>query len=105
MGTANNNTYIDFDECEWKEICLKKSEDALEGCGLSHDFFIEKFSNSIDELILHFDPKYHQLAIKIAGSYGYINNAEIRKNHQEMSEQGYCRHGINFDCCPAGCGG
>jgi len=36
--------------------------------------------------------------------YGYQNSAEYRQFLLDDENEGYCAHGVEFDCCPAGCG-
>jgi hypothetical protein len=105
MNTVIENTYIDFNESKWIATCEKISNKAIKGCGLSYDLFIENFSYSIDFALKDFNPINHTLAIKIAETYGYITADEVEENKQFLTESGYCVHGIDIDCCPAGCGG
>src|SRR3546814_20810120 len=37
-----------LDEAAWRAICEAVAADAMKGCGLSHDYYVEKFSFAIE---------------------------------------------------------
>ncbi|NMY92825.1 hypothetical protein [Pseudomonas oryzihabitans] len=37
-------------------------------------------------------------------AYGYMSPREVEKLRQENAAVGICCHGLDFDCCPRGCG-
>jgi hypothetical protein len=40
---------------------------------------------------------------KIAQEWDYATPAERQETQDWNAEHGYCSHGIEFGCCPAGC--
>lgn len=38
------------------------------------------------------------------GQYGYTSEDELEALNEENGRLGLCRHGLDPDCCPAGCG-
>lgn len=93
-----------FDESAWLKTCDDLSDEASRGCGLSYEFFAEKFSNAIEDRLSKFSEDQKQRAIGIAAQYGYVTPDEIRETHELYDEMGLCTHGIELGCCPAGCG-
>lgn len=76
--------------------------DAERMCGLSHDNLIQFFSKSINKFISENESQKTSI-LCIANEYGYLNlnDAQIQiENHNN----GICRHGLDYNCCPAGCG-
>lgn len=83
------------------EVHLRKeiaelSEKCLEGCGLSFELFVSRFSSLFDSQYAKSSPEIRDAAIKIAKEHGYSTSAEI--------EEGLCAHFFDPDCCPLGCG-
>lgn len=93
-----------FDENAWLAVCEELSEEASRGCGLSYEFFVQKFSAAIEGRLLEFPENHRQRAIEIAGQYGYATSDEILETQEYFEEIGVCPHGIDLGCCPAGCG-
>lgn len=93
-----------FDETAWLKTCDDLSDEASRGCGLSYEFFAEKFSNAIERRLSKIPENQKQRAIEIAAQYGYATPEEIRETHELYDEMGLCTHGIELGCCPAGCG-
>ncbi|MEX3983842.1 hypothetical protein AB4Y45_33190 [Paraburkholderia sp. EG287A] len=76
--------------------------EAHRGCGLSWDLFVDRFSAAVDGV---YPPSAPVRAIALAAKpMGYAAPEERAAAHAQMREQGYCSHGIERDCCPAGCG-
>src|SRR3546814_2965171 len=75
------------------------------GCGQSHDWYVERFSSEVDAQV-HRLPEHQQAyALQIAEEYGdYATPAERQATQDWNAENGICMHGIDRDCCPAGCG-
>jgi len=77
-----------LDEPAWRALCETAAAQATKGCGLSHDYYVERFSAQ---------------ALKIAQEWDYATPAERQETQDWNAEHGYCSHGIEFGCCPAGC--
>ncbi|MGH1377122.1 MAG: hypothetical protein ACRBCK_12350 [Alphaproteobacteria bacterium] len=93
-----------FVESAWLKLCDELSQEASKGCGLSFDYFVEKFSVSIDYRLSKLPENHQQRAMEIAKQYGYATPEEIEENKEFLDDMGYCSHGIELGCCPAGCG-
>lgn len=93
-----------FDENAWLAVCEELSQEASRGCGLSYEFFVQKFSAAIEGRLLEFPENHRQHAIEIAEQYGYATSDEILETQEYFEEIGVCPHGIDLGCCPAGCG-
>lgn len=86
-----------------KDALDQLAEAANRGCGLSYDLFVERFSTSVDQTYPQGSPE-RVAALELAISMGYMTPAELAQAQEEMANDGYCSHGIELNCCPAGCG-
>ncbi|WP_431305990.1 hypothetical protein [Xanthomonas axonopodis] len=93
-----------FDESSWRTVCDEVATRANKGCGLSHDYYVACFSSTIDTHARRLPPDQREQALKIAREWDYATPAERRESQMWNAENGYCSHGIELGCCPAGCG-
>jgi len=100
----NSDLANNFCADSWRDTCARLAGTAVHGCGLSHDVFVQKFSLEIELLLAAMNPESKDEAIKIAREHGYATQAEISEEANWNAEHGYCQHGIEKNCCPAGCG-
>jgi hypothetical protein len=77
--------------------------EANRGCGLSYDLFVDRFSASVDAAYPPGAPD-RETALELARPLGYETPEARAAAHEDMRDQGYCSHGIERNCCPAGCG-
>lgn len=77
--------------------------EANRGCGLSYDLFVDMFSAAVDAAFPPGEPLHEQARV-LARERGYATPEERAQTQDELAEMGYCSHGIERDCCPAGCG-
>lgn len=91
------------DELAWRAVCERAATQANAGCGLSYDYYVERFSSEIDAQVRQFPESQHATALQIAQEWGYATPAERQETRSWNSENGYCSHGIELGCCPAGC--
>lgn len=83
-----------------QEFLTQKNDEAIRGCGLSDVLYSKRYSAAVESLLNRFPPEDHPRLIELARKLGdYADAAELR----EIS-QGCCAHGLDPDCCPAGCG-
>lgn len=94
-----------FNREEWRRLCSDLSMSATRNSGLSHVVFVKKFSQEIETLLTYIEDSHKNEAIKIAREFDYASAEEISKSDSWNYEHGYCQHGIDKSCCPAGCGG
>jgi hypothetical protein len=92
-----------FDEDTWIQICDELSQEATKSCGLSYDVFVKKFSVEIGCRLSKLPKDFQECAVEIARSYGYATEEELDEMDEWNRENGYCIHGIELGCCPAGC--
>lgn len=99
-----HHRYTHFDAEKWAENCDKWATSANHGCGLSYDLFSERLCNAVDYALERLAPIHHAKAIDIAIHYGYETVDARAEAGRWDSYEGYCSHGIQLGCCPAGCG-
>lgn len=92
-----------LDKAMWRTRCEKMAVDANRGCGLSYDRFVASLSASVDWALE--DLAHHERAdaLAIAIEFGYATEAEREQTAMDNANNGYCHHGIELGCCPAGC--
>lgn len=90
------------------EVNLQQRIDRMAGhwghaCGCVYEVYVDGFSREIDSA---FPPPHpdHEAALQLAREHDYASPAEREAMHQRLQEDGSCRHGLDPDCCPAGCG-
>lgn len=93
-----------FNITGWRNLCEKLANSASRNCGLSHDVYVEKFSANINSELVYIPEQYRLTAIEVAREWDYATHKEIDLSDSFNAENGFCRHGIDPDCCPAGCG-
>ncbi|HDT1677240.1 TPA: hypothetical protein QHQ92_001755 [Enterobacter hormaechei subsp. steigerwaltii] len=99
-----SDTGIPFDETAWRAVCEKVAVQAHNGCGLSHDYYVERFSSEIERHVDRLPESQRTQALQIAQDWDYATPAERQETDDWNAENGYCTHGIELGCCPAGCG-
>lgn len=89
----------------YPEKVEKLAQDAHKGCGLIYELFASRYVNEIDNLVFNLPKGVKDQVIKLAENYGYeVFTAEQQAEEQWDDDVHYCSHGIEADCCPAGCG-
>ncbi|RTB44100.1 hypothetical protein [Pseudomonas aeruginosa] len=99
--TGNTST---FDDVAWRAVCKKAAQHASNGCGLAHDHYVELLSSDIDDEIAQLPEHQRAQALQVAQEWEYATPAEREQTRDWNAANGYCRHGLDPDCCPAGCG-
>ena len=77
--------------------------EAMSGCGSVYELYARRFSQALDAVVPPEDPR-RAVALACAGG-DYFTPEELRAGMEAAEAEGLCRHGLNPDCCPAGCGG
>ena len=77
--------------------------EAHRGCGLSHDVYVQRFSDAVNREYARADSVVRAAAIEAARSFDYATPAEIEAMHEAQEAGGYCVHGLDSMTCPAGC--
>lgn len=92
-----------FDEKEWRVICEQCAIDAAKGSCLSETLFAQNLFTLIHSQLRNVLEFHHVTALKIAEEFGYLNAHELEEADKWNSKNGFCSHGIEMGCCPAGC--
>ncbi|WP_330208473.1 MULTISPECIES: hypothetical protein [unclassified Pseudomonas] len=92
-----------LDESAWRALCETAAAQAAKGCGLSHDYYVERFSSVIEAQVGRLPEVQRAQALHIAQEWDYATPAARREAQDWNAENGYCSHGIELGCCPAGC--
>lgn len=72
-------------------------------CGSSHDYYVDLFSEAVED---EFDPEdeaFWEALMPFLRQRDYATPEERRLADEEREDEGYCRHGLTFWTCPAGC--
>ncbi|HEI8721401.1 TPA: hypothetical protein SLF58_002646 [Serratia marcescens] len=93
-----------LDESMWRALCETEATKAVKGCGLSHDYYVERFSSVIDMQVRRLPEDQRAQALQIAQDWSYATPAQRQATQDWNAEHGFCSHGISLGCCPAGCG-
>lgn len=94
-----------LDESAWRTLCEAAAAQAMDGCGLSFDYYVERFSLSIDAQVSRLPEDQRAKALQIAAQeWDYATPAERQEIQDWLADNGCCSHGITLGCCPAGCG-
>ena len=94
----------EFDEQEWRKSCEDLAKEAHNGCGLSYEYYVERFSVAVDGALGMLSEIHRKQAILVARDWDYASIEEREEQQKWLSENDYCSHGIELGCCPAGCG-
>ncbi|GKS97428.1 hypothetical protein [Acidovorax sp. SUPP2825] len=103
-GVQREDLLGKFDEKSWREVCEKLADQAAKGCGLSHDYYVTRFSAEINIALKSIPAEFHPQALKAAQYFDYASADELRETAQSNAKNGICPHGIDKNCCPLGCG-
>jgi len=93
-----------LDESAWRAFCEAQASLAAKRCGLSDGLYVDLFSAAIDGKVNQLPEHQRASALQIAQEWDYATPAERQEQQDWNAEHGYCPHGIEWDCCPAGCG-
>lgn len=93
-----------FDELAWRAQCESVIQAATERSSQSYDIYVERLSSVIDAMLNQLPETHRAMALQIAKEWGYATPEEREEAARWCAENGYCDHGIELGCCPAGCG-
>lgn len=104
-GTHGQDGHPDCHLRVWRDQCSAIAKAAIKASGLSHDWCVELYSKHVDQALSQLPEHLHGTALEVAGDIFDYRTVESREQTARWNAQnGYCRHGIALDCCPAGCG-
>lgn len=104
VESPEDKTPTAWDADAWRTRCDALAKNANKGCGLSYDLFVEMFSGGVKRHLDGMPEEWKADAETIARDFGYATPAELEKMRDEQAAMGCCSHGLDPDCCPAGCG-
>ncbi len=93
---------------DYPSLIERLSKQAHQNCGLSYELYLCRFQSSVDELIEHLPEDEKETVIALAVKRDYVSeqsNEAAQSDDDCHDDTRYCSHGIDIDCCPAGCGG
>ncbi len=93
---------------DYPSLIEQLSKQAHQSCGLSYELYLRRFQSSVDELIEHLPEDEKETVIALAVKHDYVSeqsNEATQSDDDCYDDTRYCSHGIDIDCCPAGCGG
>ena len=71
---------------------------------MAYERLVARLSSGNDGLACRFPDEQRAQALEIAAQeWDYATPAERQETQDWNAEHGYCSHGIEFGCCPAGC--
>ncbi|MEZ8995893.1 hypothetical protein AB4562_03885 [Vibrio sp. 10N.222.54.A1] len=93
---------------EYPLLIEQLAKEAHQGCGLSYELYNQRFQSSVDALLERLPNSERDNVIALAKKHDYVheppNHAPVSASDWDDDIQ-YCSHGIDIDCCPAGCSG
>lgn len=95
---------LPFNSALFEAACRAASSEAAKGCGLSDVLWSKTTTSAIEGFLCHVDDQHIAQARDIAKQAGWLDLDEIRALNDMIEEEGLCGHGLDPDCCPAGCG-
>lgn len=99
------NPSVQTDLDSWCEQCDALAKETIKSGGLSHDWCIKLYSSGVDRLLEQMPEAWREPALQIAHEiFDYRSPSERQRTIRANADNGLCRHGIAFECCPAGCG-
>jgi hypothetical protein len=99
--TAQSSTPLDANAIRAKLEAF--ANEAGKNCGCSYDVYVQKFSAMVEGLADAFEEVHHQAIFIVAREFDYMTGQELDAQSDLNAENGYCSHGIQLGCCPAGC--
>ncbi|MTC74203.1 hypothetical protein GKR75_07990 [Providencia sp. wls1919] len=93
-----------FNKDSWLAKCEQADKEASKGCGLSDVLYQQRYNQLLDKAIKALPDRHIKKAIKIAKEQGYQTIEEEQNEHDIFFDSDCCVHGLDRDCCPAGCG-
>ncbi|WP_241685111.1 hypothetical protein [Xanthomonas euvesicatoria] len=79
-----------LDESAWRALCETAAAQAMKGCGLSHDYYVERFSSAIDTQLGRLPESQRAQALQIAQKWDYATPAARQEAQDWNAENGYC---------------
>lgn len=93
-----------FDVSQWRERCQKIATDAGNNCGQSHGLYVQRISEMVNFALKEVAEENREEALCVAREFDYASDSELDEDRKWNANNGYCSHGIQLGCCPAGCG-
>jgi hypothetical protein len=93
-----------FNPTQWLARCEELANQAGRNCGQSDIVYVNLISRDIGSELVQFSGKDRIEAEYIARQFDYMSPAELQVSDIELAVSGLCKHGLDPDCCPAGCG-
>jgi len=90
---------------DWRSLFNKLSVKITPTCGLCYELYQRRLSSSIDGALKNVNEVDKIKILEIArNEFDYLSADDIEECIKNDKENGICKHGLEFDCCPLGCG-
>ena len=93
-----------FDTASWESVCSAAAKEAAHGTGCAETLYIKKISSILEKELENLPEPHRAQAIEVAKRHDYATPEEICEMATENRNAGLCRHGLDPNCCPCGCG-
>lgn len=80
------------------------AQKANNNAGLSYQLFAQNFHSMVMSKIMGLPENEKDLILTTAKKHGYLSKEELQQECEDDFDDDCCSHGIDRDCCPAGCG-
>ena len=101
----NATETLALDVPAWRDACEAAATKAGNQCSMSHYLYVLRFSEKVDSLVAELPQEHRGLALKLASDWDdYASPGERQQEQVRLAGDGCCCHGIEYGCCPAGCG-
>ena len=98
-------TTLPFEKMYFENVLACMAEGASKGTGCSYELYVANISSMVDGYISELsEPVAKEFLALAKEKYDYATPEEIQMCQEELKDEGYCSHGIELGCCPAGCG-
>lgn len=88
---------------EWISTFERLAGEAGRSCSQSHDLYQQRFSEAVNRAIQYQTDERQGELVDIAKHWDYATGDELAEASRWNDEHGFCQHGIELGCCPAGC--
>ncbi|WP_187378160.1 hypothetical protein [Vibrio cholerae] len=100
----------EFPSVHYPQLIESVAQEAHKGSGLVYELFSSRFNSAIENLTYSLPFGVKEQVLNLAVQFGYEptitqeNGDYLEDAADDEDSVHYCCHGIDLNCCPAGCG-
>lgn len=100
----------EFPSVHYPQLIESVAQEAHKGSGLVYELFSSRFNSAIENLTYSLPFGVKEQVLNLAVQFGYEptitqeNGDYLEDAADDEDGVHYCCHGIDLNCCPAGCG-